>query len=228
MPEAGAPLISVVVPAYNAAAFLEEALSSVAAQRYEPIEVIVVDDGSTDGTSEAARSFQPPVRLIAQPHAGPGAARNAGVAAARGEYLAFLDADDLWTPSSLALRLNALEQRAADLVYGQVIEFRAAAGGRVVENPPATALLAGTALLRASAFHRVGWFRTDLRLGEFIDWCARAHETGLRMDALAQPVLRRRIHGSNTGIREHAARTDYVQVVRAALERRRREEKAGA
>jgi glycosyltransferase involved in cell wall biosynthesis len=223
MPDPGPPLVSVVIPAYNAAAFLEDALASVAAQDYEPLEAIVVDDGSSDGTSEVARSFQPPVTLIAQPHAGIGAARNAGVAAARGEFLAFLDADDLWTPSSLVLRLKALEQRAVDLVYGQVIEFRGN-----LESPPATALLPGTVLLRASAFHRVGWFRTDLRLGEFIDWSARAREAGLGMDSLAQPVLRRRIHGTNIGIRDRAARTDYVRVVRAALERRRREEKPGA
>jgi glycosyltransferase involved in cell wall biosynthesis len=213
----------VVIPAYNGAAFLGEALASVAAQGCEPIEVIVVDDGSADTTSEVARALLPPVRLIAQPHAGAGAARNAGVAAARGEFLAFLDADDLWTPSSLRLRLNALEQSAVDLIYGQVIEVRGGA-----ESPPVTALLPGTALLRARAFRRVGWLRTDLRVGEFIDWCARAREAGLRMEALAQPVLRRRIHGSNTGIRERAARTDYVQVARAALERRRREEKTGA
>ena len=223
MPENRTPLVSVVIPAYNAAAFLEEALASVVAQDCGPIEMIVVDDGSSDRTSEVARSFEPPVTLIAQAHAGPGAARNTGVAAARGEFLAFLDADDLWTPSSLARRLSALEQRGVDLVYGQVIEFRGGADG-----PPTAALLPGTALLRAATFRRVGWFRTDLRLGEFIDWGARACEAGLRMDALAEPVLRRRIHGSNIGFRERAARADYVEVVRAALERRRREGKPGA
>jgi len=223
MPEPHTPLISVVIPAYNAAAFLEDALASVAAQDCGPIEMIVVDDGSSDRTSEVARSFEAPVTLIAQAHAGPGAARNAGVAAARGEFLAFLDADDLWTPSSLALRLNALEQRAVDLIYGQAIEF-----GGGAESPPAAALLPSTALLRTAAFHRVGWFRTDLRMGEFIDWCARAREAGLRMDSVAEPVLRRRIHGSNIGIRERAARSDYIEVVRAALERRRREGKPGA
>jgi len=223
MPEPRTPLVSVVIPAYNAAAYLEDALGSVAAQGYEPIEAIVVDDGSSDGTCEVARCFQPPVTLIAQAHAGPGAARNAGVAAARGEFLAFLDADDLWTASSLALRLTALEQRGLDLIYGQAIEF-----GGGMASPPQAALLAGTALLRTASFHRVGWFRTDLRVGEFIDWCARAREAGLRMEALAEAVLRRRIHGSNLGVREREARADYLEVVRAALERRRREGKPGA
>jgi glycosyltransferase involved in cell wall biosynthesis len=223
MPDSRTPLVSVVIPAYNAAAFLGDALASVAAQDCGPIETIVVDDGSSDRTAEVARSFQPPVTLIAQAHAGPGAARNTGVAAARGEFFAFLDADDLWTPSSLALRLNALDERAVDLIYGQAIEFGAGA-----ESPATAALLPGTALLRAASFRRVGWFRTDLRMGEFIDWCARAREAGLRMDSLAEPVLRRRIHGSNIGIRERAARADYVEVVRAALERRRRGDKPGA
>ena len=228
MPDSGPqpaspPLVSVVIPAWNAAAFLEDALASVAAQDYQPIEAIVVDDGSVDGTSEVARSFRPAVTLIEQLHAGIGAARNTGIAAACGEYLAFLDADDLWTPSSLSLRLSALQERSADIVYGQVIEFR---GG--VDSPPATGLLPGAALLRASAFRRVGPFRTDLRVGEFIDWWARAREAGLRIESLDRPALRRRIHDSNIGIRERASRTDYVQVARAALERRRRREEPGA
>jgi glycosyltransferase involved in cell wall biosynthesis len=224
MPEA----VSVIIPAYNAAGFLAEALMSVAAQNYTPLEVIVVDDGSADSTAAVARAFSSSVQLIEQPHAGAGAARNTGVAAAHGDFLAFLDADDLWLPGSLALRLDALQRHAADIAYGQVIQSRAGPDGRTLDRPPATALLTGAALVRATAFHRVGPFRTDLRVGEFIDWCARAAEAGLRVTALSQPVLRRRLHGTNTGIRERAARADYVTVVRAALERRRRREEPGA
>jgi glycosyltransferase involved in cell wall biosynthesis len=224
MPEA----VSVIIPAYNAAGFLAEALASVAAQNYHPLEIIVIDDGSADATAAVARAFSSSVQLIEQPHAGAGAARNTGVAAAHGEILAFLDADDLWIPGSLALRLDALQRHAAGLVYGQVIEFRTTPDGRALDRPPVAALLPGTALVRASAFHRVGPFRTDLRVGEFIDWSARASEAGLRVIAVPQPVLRRRLHETNTGIRERAARADYVRVARAALERRRRREEPRA
>jgi GT2 family glycosyltransferase len=106
------------------------------------------------------------------------------------------------------------------LVYGQVVEFREI-GGKVVEKPPATGLLPGATLLRRSLFDRVGWFDTGLRVGEFVDWCARARELGMRSASLPEPVLRRRIHGENTGVRERSARADYARVAHAALQRRR-------
>jgi GT2 family glycosyltransferase len=113
------------------------------------------------------------------------------------------------------------DDESLDLVFGQVIEFRRATDGQVAEGPAVAGLVPGAALMRKSLFDRVGWFRTDLRVGEFIDWCARARELSLKSAVLPEPVLRRRIHGDNTGVRERDARPDYARVVRAALERRR-------
>ena len=222
MSERSAPRVSVVIPAYNAAMYLQETLRSVLEQDCRPLEAIVVDDGSADNTAEVARSFGPPVRILVQPHAGAGAARNAGVAAAQGEWLAFLDADDLWTPRALSRLADLLAGNPSlDLVSGQVIEFRRTADGQVAEGPPVSGLLPGVTLMRRPSFDRVGWFRTDLRVGEFIDWCARARELGLNSAILPEPVLRRRIHGENTGVRERGARGDYATVVHDALQRRR-------
>ena len=222
MSEEFAPLISVVIPACNAGKYLEAALRSVVEQDYRPVEAIVVDDGSTDATAAVARSFGPPVRVIVQPHAGAGAARNAGVAAARGGWLAFLDADDVWTAHALARGANLLARDPnLDLVYGQVIEFRQEPDGQVVESPPVAGMVPGATLIRKSAFDRVGGFRIDLRVGEFIDWGARAKELSLNIAILPEPVLRRRIHGQNMGVRERGARADYASVVRDALKRRR-------
>jgi glycosyltransferase involved in cell wall biosynthesis len=181
------------------------------------VEVIVVDDGSTDQTAEVARAFRPPVTVLVQQNAGAGAARNAGVAQARGVLLAFLDADDLWTPHALARLAGVLKaDPGLDLVFGQVIEFRGA-----VESPPLAGMVVGATLIRRSSFDRVGGFRTDLRVGEFIDWGARARELGLKSAVLPEPVLRRRIHEENTGVRQRNARADYATVVRDALKRRR-------
>jgi glycosyltransferase involved in cell wall biosynthesis len=223
MSEAGSPLVSVVIPAYNSGRFLGEAIRSVLDQNYRPIEVIVVDDGSTDDTVVVARSFGEPVQTIAQPHSGIGAARNRAIASARGEYLAAIDADDLWMPEKLSRQTAALAaDPTVDMVAGQTVEFRTAADGCIVESPPASGIVIGAMLIRMEAFHRVGWMRTDLRLGEFIDWMARAQEAGLRMTRMDETVLRRRIHDSNTGIRERGSRSEYAAVVKAALDRRRR------
>ncbi|MBM4035209.1 MAG: glycosyltransferase [Planctomycetes bacterium] len=105
------PRVSVIIPAFNAERYLRETLQSVLAQTYRDLEVIVVDDGSTDGTAALAETFASevaqasrlcPVRVIRQANAGPSAARNRGIREARGELIAFLDSDDLWLPDKLA------------------------------------------------------------------------------------------------------------------------------
>lgn len=99
------PLVSVVIPCYNAAKTLAATLESVLAQSYRPIEVIVVDDGSSDGSVALARSFAPRVTVVVQKNGGPASARNEGIRQCRGEYIAFLDADDLWLPEKLAVQV---------------------------------------------------------------------------------------------------------------------------
>ena len=104
------PLVSVVVPAYNAEAFVGEAVESALAQSYRPIEVIVADDGSTDGTAEVVRAFGDPVRCFGQENQGPAGARNLALRHAGGEYVAFLDADDRWHPEKIRLQVETMER----------------------------------------------------------------------------------------------------------------------
>lgn len=114
-------LISVVMPCHNAAPYMEEAVASVLAQTYPQVELIVVDDGSTDGSTEIlqrlAADHPERITLLYQNRAGPFAARNQGLAHANGNYVAFLDADDTWHPEALALMHDALEAEHADLAY---------------------------------------------------------------------------------------------------------------
>ena len=100
------PVVSVVMPAYNAERFIDEALESVLNQSHQQLEVIVVDDGSTDGTAARVQAYGDPVRYLQQVNAGVGAARNSGLEAATGDYIAFLDADDLWRPEKLDVQLE--------------------------------------------------------------------------------------------------------------------------
>ena len=116
--------VSVIIPIYNSGKYLREAIDSVLAQRHRPLEVLVVDDGSSDNGPELAAGYGPQVRVIAIPHGGHPAARNAGVAASTGDYLAFLDADDLWAANKLELQLDAFASNPSlDLVFGHMQNF---------------------------------------------------------------------------------------------------------
>jgi glycosyltransferase involved in cell wall biosynthesis len=127
-------LFSVVVPCFNRLAYLPQALSSVWAQTFTDYEVIVVDDGSTDGTAEYLSTLDARVRVVRQENAGPGAARNAGTAAAAGEYLAFLDSDDLWFPWTLSVLAGVIRSQARPaLIAGCVTQF---AGSAPAEDQP--------------------------------------------------------------------------------------------
>lgn len=208
------PLVSVVIPAFNTESFISEALASVLAQGVADLEILVIDDGSTDATAERAAETDG-VRVIRRPNGGIGAARNTGVSVAEGEFIAFLDSDDVWTGGRLSKMLRAIDSFEA--VFGQAVQF----GADREETLPQPALLASTMLVRRDAYDRVGPFVEALRVGEFIDWWARAEECGLRWSQIPDVVLRRRIHSTNTGIVQAANRVDYARVLRAALERRR-------
>jgi glycosyltransferase involved in cell wall biosynthesis len=222
------PLVSVMIGVYNGAPYLGEAIESVFAQDYEPIELIVVDDGSTDGSGDVARGIAD-VRVIRQENAGNGAARNRAVEEASGSFYAFLDADDRFTSGKLSLQKAALDaDPALDMVFGHVHEFFSPEldeETRATLRPPASEPMPWTApnlmLVRREAFERVGLFTTAVRVGVTVDWFARAAEAGLRYAVLPEVVLERRLHTQNNGLRERASRSQYIDVIRQAMERRR-------
>lgn len=228
------PLISVMIGAYNAAPYLGEAIESALGQGYEPIELIVVDDGSTDDTADVARSY-PQVRVIQQENGGNGSARNRAVENASGELYAFLDADDRFTPGKLRLQKAALDaDPKLDMVFGHVREFFSPElddETKASLRPPAPEPMPWTApnlmLIRREAFERVGPFTTAVRVGVTVDWFARAQEAGLRHTILPEVVLERRLHTQNNGLRERASRSQYLEVIRQAMERRRASSEAG-
>ena len=215
-------LVSVIVPAFDAERWLRDAVASVLAQRHDPIEIIVVDDGSSDGTHALAERLGPPVRAISQRNAGPGAARNRGVEAAEGAWLAFLDADDLWMPGKIARQLAVLADAPEETaVFGHVQQFTEREGKAIDLDAPSRGEHVGTMMIARKTFDRVGTFRTDLRLGEFLDWHLRATAAGVRMKMLPDVLLRRRVHGENHTIRVRAHARDFARVLKESLDRRR-------
>lgn len=223
--------ISAIITAYNCSAYLGEALDSALAQTRLPAEVILLDDGSTDdgATARLAAGYGERVRYVYQPNAGIGAARNAGAAAARGTHLAWLDGDDYWTSDKLAVQAAALAaDPALEAVFGHVRQFISpevagtpAAAGLEVPTEPMPGRYASTLLITRAAFARVGGFATDMAVSEFIDWYARATESGLRMAMPPEVVVWRRVHASNNSRRQRLATPEYARVLKAALDRRR-------
>jgi glycosyltransferase involved in cell wall biosynthesis len=221
------PLVSIVIPSYNVAQYVGAAIDSVVRQSYPRIEIIVVDDGSTDGTSEALAPWLEHVTCLRQDRQGIGAARNAGLARASGELLGLLDADDLFVEDKIERQVQVLVDRAdVDMVFGHVEEFHSADPRSVPDVRPRLrpgrhpGYMAQTMLVRRSAFDRVGPF-DRWHVGEFVDWYLRATEAGLTAHMLPEVVTLRRLHGTNTGILHRHDRRDFARVLKAALDRRR-------
>jgi glycosyltransferase involved in cell wall biosynthesis len=220
-------LVSTIIPVYNAEEYLAAAIESILAQSYRPLEIIVVDDGSTDGSAAVARQFAA-VRYYHQSNMGQGAARNRGLELANGPYLAFLDADDLWAEDKLVKQMDVLAARPeVDMVLGHATQFRspelASSDGRAAphQEQALPCHLPGAMLIRRRAFDRVGPFDARLRVAEPVDWFARAREVGVRMVMLPDIVLKRRLHDDNLGVRERRSQLEYVRVLKRSLDRRR-------
>lgn len=216
---------SVVIPVYNGEKYLAEAIASVVEQSLPAAEIIVVDDGSTDGTGEIAQRHAGVV-YHRQKNAGVAAAINHGVSVARGPLVAFLSADDIWQPEKLARQHAALGDKPRRLVFGHMRHFISPElngdEARSLQCPAEAmpAFSAGTLLTRLDAFRAVGPLNEGFVVGEFLDWYARACDAELNIVMLDDVVSLRRVHAANhstSALRE----TTYLPVLKAAIERRR-------
>jgi glycosyltransferase involved in cell wall biosynthesis len=216
-----AELVSVIVPAYNAERYLREALESVFAQDWHSFEVIVVDDGSVDGTAEIARSFEG-VRYIHQANAGASAARNTALAAARGAFVAYFDADDVLPPTRLTRQATyLLEHPEVGCVLGRQEWIdppewftRDAVYGDLDGIP------LSSAMFRHEVLTALGGYDTGFTVGEDTDVLIRMRERGFAHVVLPDVVLHRRYHESSiTAVRNPHAQ--LIQSLRAKLDRER-------
>lgn len=222
------PLVSVIIPVYNRERYLAEAIDSVFAQTYPAIELIVVDDGSTDRSAEVAQQYLPRLSYHYQSNGGIGSARNAGIALATGEFLAFLDSDDLWMTEKLSLQIAALTaDPELDVVFGHVQQFFSPEVDesfrqrvRCPEKPIA-GYLSNMLLIRRSTFLQVGLFQTELKTGIDIEWYTRAVDQNLKMTVLPDIVHLRRLHETNSGLL-YPQQTERLHTLKAMLDRRRK------
>ena len=224
--------ISVVLPVYNRASYVGEAIESVLGQTRPPDELIVVDDGSTDDSvAVVERWARPSLRVVRQENRGIGGARNSGLREVTGDLVAFIDSDDLWERDKLERQAAAMRDDDVQLVFGHLVEFlspeRADELGASlrVSTDPVPGLIATTLLVRRTAAERIGPFDESLRVGEFVEWMARARDLGLATRMLPEVVARRRVHGGNTVLTR--PNTDYLRAIKSTLDRRRRAAHAG-
>jgi glycosyltransferase involved in cell wall biosynthesis len=223
-------LVSCIVPAYNAERFLRDALDSILAQTYQPIEVIVADDGSTDGTAGVAAGHGERVRHVRQPHRGLPAARNLGLSAARGEFIAFLDADDLWHPEKLERQMARFHARPElDFCVTHVRNFwepeleaerQRYQGRRYADALPGYVCV--SLLARRTLFDAVGQFDVELQHGDDNDWFLRAFDYGAVRELLPEVLVFRRLHQENMSRQANDEVPEWLlRVVKLTLDRRR-------
>lgn len=220
--------ISVIVPVRDGDRYLGAALESIVRQTLAADEILVIDDGSQDTSPQIAREFSPLVRCISTPPQGPAAARNLGISLARGDFLAFLDADDRWSRTKLADQHAILAaEPALEAVFGLVQCFLSPdltpeeARRLVCPAAAQSGWLIGSMMIRREGVARVGQLDEKLRVGDFVDWAHRARGLKLQARNVPKVVLHRRIHTRNLSRLGQGDRGDFLDVALAALKRHR-------
>ena len=224
------PLVSILLPVLNAERFLAQALDSIQAQTYPHYELIIIDGGSSDGTAALARTA-PRARWLAQTGAGLANAWNTGLSAAQGEYISFIESDDLWRADKLDVQVHHLKQHTSfQYVIAQVQLFLEPgcpppaglnpdvfAGSHVGRMP-------GTLMARRALFEQIGMFEDRWRVTPDIDWFARLAAEQVPGAVLPEVLLYRRIHESNlTQVAGPSlVKTELLQLLKQNMDRRRR------
>jgi glycosyltransferase involved in cell wall biosynthesis len=226
-----APLVSCIVPVFNGEPYLRETLDSILAQTHRPLELIVVDDGSTDGSADIIATYGEHIRCHRQENSGPAAARNRGFQAALGSFIASLDADNLWHPEKLRRQVEHFATRPeldVSLTEMQVFwipelqhEAESYRDPRFGQNLAAHCL--STALIRRNLFDRVGWLDPSLGHADTADWFLRVREQNGVIESVPEVLTYRRMHHSNRSrLMGDDSRDEHLRVVKAHLDRKRR------
>lgn len=222
------PSISVIIPVFNGAGFLAEAVASIRGQRIPASEIIVVDDGSTDHSAAVAASLGEGIRYVYQANRGPHAAQNTGLKLAQGEVIAFLDSDDLWPADKLGVQLPLLLsdlRPAVVLGFLQYIRLQEDSDGESGYRPFLEPFFGsncfGASLFRREAFTKVGQLDGTMTCGGDVDWFLRAREQGLAMATVGSVTLLYRLHPGNI-TRDKTQRDHFLLLaLKQSLDRRR-------
>ena len=211
-------LISVLIPTFNYGRFIAECIGSVEQQTYRDFEIIVIDDGSTDDTKDIVARYQD-VTYFYQENSGVSSARNKAIELAKGDYIAFIDADDLWMPDKLAKQIEFLQQNeGCSVVFTDVENFY---DNEKTKNDPKAVSVAErefktglqSALIKKAVFDRCGGFKSDLKFSEDTEWVMRIRLAGETTSRLEEPLTRRRLHGENITLRLNPLGNDCMKML---------------
>jgi glycosyltransferase involved in cell wall biosynthesis len=221
--KADSPLASVIIPVRNSEQYLAEAIESALAQTYEPVELIVVDDGSTDQSADIARSNKG-ICYLYQSHQGVAVARNRGVAASQGEFIGFLDADDIWLPDKLKVQIEHLLEHP-NMGYNlcrieNFLDPRLDLHQGASYHPLAMEEISITSLIvRRKVFHQIGGFDSSYEVGSDFEWVTRAKDRGVSMTILPEVLVRRRLHEANLSLKTQERRVSALRMLRESINR---------
>jgi len=224
------PLVSCIVPVFNGERYVQEALESIDRQTYRPLEIIVVNDGSTDNTQTVVENLNMSLQYVQQANLGPAAARNKGVSVAKGDFLTFLDADDLWHQDKLIKQMTRFQAKPElDVCLTHLDHFMdsqsgwkslSAQGARRLTNIPG--YCTQTLLTKRSTFEKVGPFDDRLKHGDANDWFMRVGDYGLCVELLSEILVYRRLHTTNFSSQEHlVSLEEHLKIIKNSLDRRR-------
>jgi glycosyltransferase involved in cell wall biosynthesis len=223
-------LISVIIPVYNCEKYIAEAIESVLSQTYKAYEIIVIDDGSEDNSAAIIKSF-PNVQYYRQKNRGLAAALNTGLSKVTGNFISFLDSDDIWVKNKLEKQIQKLnEDKTIEGIFSYHKRFYSTENGQLTESELADtkrilpAFFKAALLIRKESFFKVGLFDESITMGDFLDWYRRAMDLGIKMEILKQVLFFRRIHNANSSLINRANINDYVRIMKTSMDRRRKKD----
>lgn len=217
--------VSVIIPTYNTAKYIGQAIESVLEQTSPPFEIIVVDDGATDDTESVVKKFGAHIRYLYQENHGPSHARNRGVEIASGDYVAFIDADDVWLPEHLSIHLNQFNKfENLDISVGFTceMEFNKTPDVDILEAERNSILNLSlcASLIKKNTFDDVGFFDEDLIMGEDTDWFLKAKENQKTIAISRELVSLYRKHANNSTNDKKKVNFYFFKVFKKAKDRR--------
>jgi len=222
------PLVSVVIAAFNGEKYISEAIGSALKQNYEPMEIIVVDDGSTDATNDIVKRFHD-VILITQTNQGNAVARNRGIQESRGKYIAFLDQDDYWVPEKISLQVQCLKPHVSAALclclQRSILEDKSNLPSwvnKLAHNQ--TAYVPSAWLVDRKAFEVVGLFDPKFPHGSDSDWLFRAKDRGIQTFTVPRTLLCKRLHTENLSYHGLDMKSEMLKLVRDSVHRKKGKE----